>query len=555
MTKTIYLNLEDDVAKIASKIKRESAAEVVLVFPKQSFIFSDSINLRLLKKQIDLFNKKAFILTMDKKGQMYAQEAGFELRFLPNTRGRGKSFSDIRQNEVGAPKVIAKAKPSVPLAVVPTDNRTKLRKLVKRPVRAAAATAGPLVSHKNGKGEAQALGRENVFFPPQQEAMQAPRRRSYRKYIIGFIAVSMIVALLLVLVVLPSASIAVYAKPQTIARDIDIIADASAQAPDATRLTIPAVAINETQSVNSTFQTLGKKEVGSKAQGRVAIMNLTGSPINLRAGTTTLTVGSKSYVFTADQSGIKAVADANSESSATVADIVATEGGEASNLPAGTRMEITNQTFGNQPSRLFAKTVTQVIGGSSRFISIITAEDLKLAQDELTKQVIVGINTKLQADNRKLIDGSFSVSVSSFTSDKPVDTESPTFIAQSQIVITGLGINEQELKQMVRQRLLLSLGTGKTLQDIGKDQVIYKIKNIDTSSGVMQLSLHYESAAVPAIDINNLKNQIAGKTKIEASELILANPDVDKAEITVQPGWQTSLPRFSSKIKLEIRTE
>ncbi len=548
MAKTIYLNLDDDVAKIISKIKRETAQEVVLVFPKQSFIFSDSINLRLLKKQVDMAGKKAHILTMDKKGQMYAQEAGFDLKFLPNTRIRRKFVSDIRQNALARPK--SAPKPEVaPVAAPPVAPR--YRKLVKRVVRPAA----PVVAPRIRDIEPKVTATENVYLPPQPEAQPAPRRRSLRKYIVAFIALSMIVALLLVLVVLPSASIAVYAKPQTIARDIDIIADTNVQALDASRLTIPAVAINENQTVNDNFQTLGKKEVGSKAQGRVAIINLTGSSINLRASTTTLTVGTKSYTFTADQSGIKPVADANSESSATVADIVATEGGEASNLPAGTRMEITNQAFGNQPSRLFAKTITQVIGGSSRFISIVTQEDLKLAQDQLTKQVIDGINAKLQADNRKLIDGSFTANVTSFVSDKPVDTESPTFAAQSQLTVTGLGVNEQELKQMIRQRLLLSLGAGKALQDLDLDKVTYKIKNIDINNGVMQLSLHYESAAVPSIDIDQLKTQIAGKTQTEASELILANPDVDKTEITVQPAWQTSLPRFNSKIKLEIKTE
>ena len=82
---------------------------------------------------------------------------------------------------------------------------------------------------------------------------------------------------------------------------------------------------------------------------------------------------------------------------------------------------------------------------------------------------------------------------------------------------------------------------------------IYKIKNIDTTAGIMQLSLHYESKAIPAIATNELKNQIAGKDKAEASEFILANPDVDRVEITVQPAWQSSLPRFGSKIQLEVK--
>src|SRR5262245_33773212 len=95
MTPSIYINLEDDVSKIVTRLKHNRAAQVVLVCPKKCQLFADSINLRLLKKQADLLGKEVFILTMDEKGQMYAKEAGFGLKFLPKSMP-GRSFSDVR---------------------------------------------------------------------------------------------------------------------------------------------------------------------------------------------------------------------------------------------------------------------------------------------------------------------------------------------------------------------------------------------------------------------------------------------------------------------------
>ena len=69
----------------------------------------------------------------------------------------------------------------------------------------------------------------------------------------------------------------------------------------------------------------------------------------------------------------------------------------------------------------------------------------------------------------------------------------------------------------------------------------------------MQLALHYESSAKPNVQADDLINKLAGKSKEEASDLILSNPDINKVEITVQPAWQTGLPRFGSKIHLEVR--
>src|SRR3954464_7739446 len=96
MTPSIYINLEDDVTAIAARLKKERSAQVVLVCPKRCFLFSDSINLRLLKKQTDLLGKEVFILTMDELGQMHAREAGFKLKFLPKSSGSG-GMMDVRR--------------------------------------------------------------------------------------------------------------------------------------------------------------------------------------------------------------------------------------------------------------------------------------------------------------------------------------------------------------------------------------------------------------------------------------------------------------------------
>src|SRR6185369_9547196 len=92
------------------------------------------------------------------------------------------------------------------------------------------------------------------------------------------------------------------------------------------------------------FTATGKKEVGNKASGSVVIYNLTGKPLNLKAATTTLTVGNKNYFLTADQTGLKNLRE-NSATTGNVAQITAAEGGEQYNLPAGTRLEISNQVF------------------------------------------------------------------------------------------------------------------------------------------------------------------------------------------------------------------
>ncbi len=564
--KTIYLNLEDDVAKTIAKIKAQKGEEVVLVIPKDSYLLGDSINLRLLKKQVDMLGTKVSVLTMDITGKMYAREAGFPLKRLPKVSA-SKSFSDIRTG--GGTRIFK------PQEVDDTPEPVAPKPTVKKKVQRAAALAGAAVAapkinsskvYKSKKqvtadnlpsdwliedsGETKPLS-ENVYMPPNSGAKDMPRKRAYWKWAMGFVTVSMIAVLVLVLVVLPSASVTVYAKAQNVARDLEVTINSNASAVDASRLTLPATSVSETKEVSMSFDVNGKKEVGAKAQGRVALYNLTGSPLNLRATTTVLTVGSRSYYFTADQNNINALESVNSDQNATVADIIAGDGGEDFNLPAGTRMEINNQAFGSQPQRLYAKTVTQVVGGSSRFISVISTEDVTGAQTSLIKSAVDEINRGLD-DNRKLVEGAYAVDLQNFVTDKPEGTETTTFNASATVVIRGLAFDDSELREMVRGRLTQTLGDDKTLQSMEKDVVVNKIGKLDYEAGLMQLSIHYESKALPSIDETALASILAAKSQGEAEDILLDNPDIERVDMKLAPSWQKSFPRVSSKIRVEV---
>ncbi len=201
---------------------------------------------------------------------------------------------------------------------------------------------------------------------------------------------------------------------------------------------------------------------------------------------------------------------------------MAVDGGETFNVPAGTRMEITNKAFGSQPQRLYAKTITQVVGGNSRFISIVSPEDITTAQNQLKNKVIESINDDLAAKNVKLIDGSYTINVTSFITDKPEGTETQNFSAELKINVLGLAYDDGALRNIIRQRFQLTLGSDKSLQPIEKDTVKYNIKNLDIANGVMQLGLHYESLAQTNVDAVDLQSKIAGKSRQEASDLILS---------------------------------
>lgn len=578
MKKTLYLNVEDDVTKIANKVKAQEADQIVLVIPKNSYLFADIINLRLLKKQVDLLGKEVAILTMDEKGQSYATAAGFALQHLPRVK-KSNSLSDVRiAPPLEKPAAVIVDKPEV--ASKPRVKKVRAQaesRLQKKPKpREQVTTVAPSVSTarvlkdrtrsfsptisddstrvSNIKRQAEITPEklDNVYIPAADKSGKAPQRKSFKRWVFGFVVIGLIVVLVLGLIVLPSATITVQADSQTVSRDLDILVDSSLQSPDAARLSLPATKIDETRPASRSFTVNGKKEIGSRAEGRVALYNLTGSALTLRASTTVLTVGSKNYLFKQDQPNVAALSSAQNDGNATVADIVAQEGGEDYNLPAGTRVEITNQAFGSQPQRLYAKTISQVIGGSSRFVSVVTQEDITASQQALTQSVVEEINNGL-SDTQKLVNGAYTVDVQEYASDQPLDSEATNFTASANIAVRGLAFDEQALKDMIRQRLLQTIGKDKLLQEPVLDSIVYKINNLNLETGIMELIIHYESKALPVIDRRALLPDLVGKSQQEASDLILTNPHVSSVEIDLRPFWQSALPRFSNKIELIVK--
>lgn len=566
MSATLYLNLEDDIAKIVAKLKREKAAEIVLVCPKGSFLFSDSINLRLLKKKIDLLGKTVAILTMDEQGQVYAKQAGFVLKNLPRPRHPGR-FSDIRPTrkfhsgvaaEVPAQKIeqpsftekIKKVVSATIAPVVAPSVAPKLRRVVRtKTAQSVTMTKSPVATVR---------GPDNVYSQPvplmgKNTKPKSLRSRRGTAWIVSFVGLCLIILLVLTLFILPTADITVYGKSQTIARDIDMNLDAKVQKPDSASLAMPAVPFDETPAATLTVETTGKKEIGSKAEGQVAIYNLTGKPINLKAATTVLSIGTKNYLFTEDQNNIKPATGPTDDKDATIARIIAQAGGESFNAPAETRMEISNQVFGAQPQRLFAKASTQIIGGNSRFISVVSDDDIKNAQSQLKDKLLQQVKDKLKQQNLTLLDDASTLTVNDFTPDKTTGTESPTVTVQGKIRITGLAFNESDLRNLIRDRISTSLSPGRKLQPAENDTISYKVKSIDVAGGTLALSLHYESQAKIGLDSSNLSGKILGKSKQEASEILLSNDAIDKVEISLHPSWQQNTPLFKGKIHLTVK--
>ena len=561
---SIYINLDDDVSKIVIRLKHQSSSQVVLVCPKRCFLFSDSINLRLLKKQADLLGKEVFILTMDEKGQLYAKEAGFELKHLPKA-GSSAAFSDIRRS--GQPRVSA-PQPAAFWGKQPNQPSQTARKIQSLSASTPAVKAGAKKTESAAVAAPEIASQDEpevevteTLFPTA--ALEEKIKKSHMgKIITGVVALSLILVLLLAFVILPKASVVVYPKTEPLTRDMEITISSSAKSIDAAALVMPAAPVSETVSVTDKFQSQGKNQIGNKASGTVKIFNFTKSPINLKASTTVLSVGGKTYQLTQDVMGIKPTvyADArtkevNPASLGESVPVMAASGGDDYNLPQGTRLEISNQVFGSRPLLLYAKNDTEINGGTTRYLSVISADDLARAKTQLEAEALSQVRDKLGQNGGLLADGAFLNSAEQFTTDSPAGAQTPTFQGTLQETVAGLSFKREDLDNLIFARIGQTMDPNKTLRQSNPSQTTYKIKNIpDFTNGLAVFEVHFEGQAVFSVDLQNIAPELVGKSQSQVNEILRSKAAIGRVDITLAPSWQKLFPFFASKIQVSTAT-
>lgn len=545
MAKTLYFNIEDDVKSIVSRLRAEGEQEFILVFPRRSYIFSDPLNAKLLKKQLDILHKSASIMTMDERGQAAAREAGFQLREVPTRKASG-----------GMGDIAVRSRRPVP---APAEAAVVSEQLVAEPAPAHSEPV-PIRRSSVARSVPKLAVHDTIFsdvpkrssFETDGIRQRSETRRKYRVAWLGALALIVLIVLLGGIFILPTAHLTVYAKAEPVTRDLELALATATTTPDVNTLSMPATVVDETLEAQDKFQTNGKKELGSKASGKVRIFNLTGASINLRASTTTLSANGKTFVFTTDQNYIKNVTPKNvsNPDSGQVATVTATEGGEASNIPEGTKLEITNQVFGNKPQVLYAMADQAFVGGNSRFVSVIEQADITKAQEDLTKSVVDKLAADLKAQGKYLAESAYTAEVVDFTTDKPASTESPTFNAHLKVHIKGLVFDPVVLTNLVRTRVTQVLPSGGHLEQADKDTMTFRVREIDATAGTLRLIVHFESKLYKDVDTDPFRTKLVGLSKADAEAEAKRTAGVDHAEIVLSPSWQTSMPRLSSRISV-----
>ncbi len=333
------------------------------------------------------------------------------------------------------------------------------------------------------------------------------------------------------------------AKPQEADMNVTVASGATL---DTARSRIPGDVVSATVSDSSQTQTTGSKKTGTFAKGEVNVLNWTTSQISFNKGEAL--ISKNGIKFQLDSDVQVASRSASTPGQSTVA-VVAKDFGSDSNLSAGTEF-----TFQKYDELLYsAKNDNAFTGGDSKQITVVAKDDMTKLENVLADQLTIKAKQSLKDKNptNQLNDDAIQIKVTKKQFDKNLDDEASSLNLNMEIEATALVYDPNVLKTLLAQQAQED-SQGKLTAT--PDNIEILNINVKRGADTLKLSGSYRANLLPNINIDNIKDKIAGKNIKDARAIVKENPDIADIEVKFTPNLIlfSSIPKNKSKINIQL---
>lgn len=381
------------------------------------------------------------------------------------------------------------------------------------------------------------------------------------KHLLPFLGAGVVIGLLLLWGIgtlaagqFKSALVTIQLDSKPVNKDVTLTLDPNALASDPTQQLLKATVVTVPEQGSKTASTSGSKLIGDKAKGSVTLYNRTSSSKVFSAGTT-LTSGSLSFTLDSDVT----IASASSGTDPTIINVgTATDTVTATVIGADSNLaKDTDLTIGNYAKdSYFARTASDLSGGSSREILAVSAADQAKLKASLLQDLLAQATTqfKKNSTNGQYQVATNQVKVVKTTYSADVGKEADTFSLDLQVEVTGLAYQASDLNPLATQLLSQNLPVGYVV-NADQLQVLSNPVLSSSSSAQVKLQTNVSAVAWPTLDLTQLKQQIAGKSLTAATQVIMQHAGVKNVTVVETPGilkvFSSAIPSQLTKISLK----
>lgn len=554
----IYLDVDDDITNIISKIKRSKESFIALVPPKRNGAMQSAVNLRLLAKMAKTSGKNVYIITHNPALAKLASSA--KIPVAKTLESKPEIFKIEKENDYkdeiieGKDISIGEHAGMTETEELDQTRKTPSIKINNNTVDDAIEDIEELDEYRETSNDKKPKKTK------QGSIIKVPDFSSFRKKLLLVIIAIIVLTPVLIwaFVYAPAAKIIINAKvsPQTISEAVGL---STTNPTDPTKNKIKVIEQKITKPDTLEFKATGTADVGDKAKGTITIKNCD-SEFVLGAGATFKSSSNGLVYKTTAQytvpaftgSGRSTCVNTSSHTGASTitVSVIASQSGSNYNIVADS---YSSSSIG---SYLAYASGTAMTGGTSRMSTVVTADDVQKAKEQLVGKSTSDMQNQLKSlftDQQVVILESFSVNREDATSSPAIGEESTTIAKlTSNTTYTMYGINKSDLDSFLSSKLegFVSSKPNQKIYDTGLSGLKFNtfVKN-ETNFSVEISSL---AKIGPKIDEDAVKKLAAGKRYGDVQQALESISGVDSVDIKFSYFWVSSVPNDIKKITVEF---
>lgn len=540
MSNTLYLETDEDITSAVEKLKNSSASAVSIVVPKRSTLLQSMINLKLLKKAADSAKKDLVLVTTDRLSSHLAGRVGLA---VADKLGADAKVPEMQMDEPDQTEVIdggvAETGELEPTEAESASKKSKAEAEVAEDTAVAEATE-PVMKTK-------ALADEPK--PEKTKAAKVPDFNTLQKRILWVgLALVVIIGLFVANYLIASASVTVYAKGNQVAVAAPLTLDPSASATSITTGVLKAQDLTSTKNLSEQVPATGTQDVGTKATGSMTISNSLDQNSHTLAAGTQFTASGKVFASTTATTVPGATVCSGHVCPGTVTvNVQADQAGDSYNLAP------TSYTISGQ-SQLTAQG-GQMTGGTSKTVTVVQQSDVDKAVADMLSKDKDGATQDLQGKAPKsyqFISETLTQTPSATTSDTAVGAQAANVNVKVTASYDALAVSSDDLSSFLKAQAAKQVGPTNQVYDDGAGAAKFSVVK-KNPNGSQSLTVTTTASAGAKLDVAAIATQIKGKKYGDATDLISKLPGVDHSDINISPGWSTSLPGRTSRIKVNVK--
>ena len=533
----IYIDVEDDITNIVSKIKDSKARIVALVPPKRVGILQSAVNMRLLNRAAENAEKRIVLITGDQALSGLAAAA-----------------------RIPVAKTLQSRPEIAEIPAIDIDDGDDVIDGSEIPVGELADRATPKARNKADDAIDAAIAEDEKPSKPAKPAKPAgkgkpkvPDFNVFRKklVLIGGGIVLFVLFMVWAIWFAPHATVVITAKTTTSTVDKSVTLKQDGKV-DAANNTIKSLRQEQKKELSVDFTPTGKKKVGEKASGTMHLVRTSVSSLTLTipAGTS-FSSGDYTFVSTepASLSGTSIGPGGVIQSVATVK-VQATQVGSEYNL--------SSRSYSSNVSG-FSAAGTAMSGGSSREVTVVSADDVAKAKVKLDAQKDTSLQSAVKAlfpSSSIVINESYQEARSNPTPSVAVDHEaSGTVQLKTTVTASMQGIDRSDMKQFLEDTLKKEIGSKKNqkIYNDGSNEV--KFAQYSERNNAVQVRLTANAKIGPEIDEHKVKEQVKGRNYGDVQSSLESIEGVQDVDTKFSPFWVRTVPNNDKHISIEFKLD